>query len=266
MRWGDKHGGYGEHYWDYNHAGHDGHDGEESQHDEHYAKYDEEESQNSPVHQEAPKTSIPKRLQPYASTYIPLASRDKRQPEGPVNLGAKEILSNGDSQKTYFADFLSSRDKRQPEEQANLSLGKPLRAGDKQKEIQPLISDFQAFREKRQPNSEGQVILDLEELLRAMDVQKSIQPLSSGYQPSRDKREPNSEGSVGSQIAFEDSERLGSEYSPRGKRQPGINTEDVEFIDDRARYRFFLAQFANRIILSVKNILQGILKMIRIIK
>jgi hypothetical protein len=22
VRWGDKHGGYGEHYWDYNHAGH----------------------------------------------------------------------------------------------------------------------------------------------------------------------------------------------------------------------------------------------------
>lgn len=27
MRWGDKHGGYGEHYWDYNHAGHGGDDG-----------------------------------------------------------------------------------------------------------------------------------------------------------------------------------------------------------------------------------------------
>ncbi|PNF21660.1 hypothetical protein B7P43_G11270 [Cryptotermes secundus] len=24
VRWGDKHGGYGEHYWDYNHAGHGG--------------------------------------------------------------------------------------------------------------------------------------------------------------------------------------------------------------------------------------------------
>ncbi|KAF2896579.1 hypothetical protein ILUMI_09598, partial [Ignelater luminosus] len=40
VRWGDKHGGYGEHYWDYNHAGH-GHDGEgeESQKEEEYAAY-----------------------------------------------------------------------------------------------------------------------------------------------------------------------------------------------------------------------------------
>lgn len=49
VRWGDKHGGYGEHYWDYNHAGH-GHDGdgEESQQQEEYAAY-EDESQNLPV-------------------------------------------------------------------------------------------------------------------------------------------------------------------------------------------------------------------------
>lgn len=30
MRWGDKHGGYGEHYWDYNHAGDDDGHGDES--------------------------------------------------------------------------------------------------------------------------------------------------------------------------------------------------------------------------------------------
>ncbi|CAH0564247.1 unnamed protein product [Brassicogethes aeneus] len=49
VRWGDKHGGYGEHYYDYNHAGH-GHDGEgdESQQNEEYAAY-EEESQHVPV-------------------------------------------------------------------------------------------------------------------------------------------------------------------------------------------------------------------------
>ncbi|RZC36828.1 uncharacterized protein BDFB_011843, partial [Asbolus verrucosus] len=41
VRWGDKHGGYGEHYWDYNHAGH-GHDGgEETQQKEEYVAYDE---------------------------------------------------------------------------------------------------------------------------------------------------------------------------------------------------------------------------------
>ncbi|XP_075233837.1 uncharacterized protein LOC142331690 [Lycorma delicatula] len=35
VRWGDKHGGYGEHYWDYNHAGHDhGGSNDEESHDE----------------------------------------------------------------------------------------------------------------------------------------------------------------------------------------------------------------------------------------
>ncbi|XP_044759410.1 uncharacterized protein LOC123317102 [Coccinella septempunctata] len=48
VRWGDKHGGYGEHYWDYNHAGHDGHNGEESNHNEQYAAY-EEEGESVPV-------------------------------------------------------------------------------------------------------------------------------------------------------------------------------------------------------------------------
>ncbi|XP_044727474.1 uncharacterized protein LOC123291082, partial [Chrysoperla carnea] len=45
VRWGDKHGGYGEHYWDYNHAGHDGDgDGEESQAVEEYESYEPSES------------------------------------------------------------------------------------------------------------------------------------------------------------------------------------------------------------------------------
>lgn len=42
MRWGDKHGGYGEHYWDFNHAGHgdnDGHHHDESQNQEQFAHY-----------------------------------------------------------------------------------------------------------------------------------------------------------------------------------------------------------------------------------
>ncbi|KAF5271198.1 hypothetical protein FQA39_LY08205 [Lamprigera yunnana] len=44
VRWGDKHGGYGEHYWDYNHAGHD-HDGEgeESQKEEEFTAYQQNE-------------------------------------------------------------------------------------------------------------------------------------------------------------------------------------------------------------------------------
>ncbi|KAK4874971.1 hypothetical protein RN001_014331 [Aquatica leii] len=48
VRWGDKHGGYGEHYWDYNHAGHDHDgDGEESKKEEEYAAY--EQSEQVPV-------------------------------------------------------------------------------------------------------------------------------------------------------------------------------------------------------------------------
>lgn len=46
MRWGDKHGGYGEHYWDFNHDGHGGHDGEESQNEAQYAEY--EATENKP--------------------------------------------------------------------------------------------------------------------------------------------------------------------------------------------------------------------------
>lgn len=45
VRWGDKHGGYGEHYWDYNHAG-DDHDGEggESQAVEEFESYEPSET------------------------------------------------------------------------------------------------------------------------------------------------------------------------------------------------------------------------------
>lgn len=46
VRWGDKHGGYGEHYYDYNHGGHGGdEDGEGSQHNSEYAEYHEETNQ-----------------------------------------------------------------------------------------------------------------------------------------------------------------------------------------------------------------------------
>lgn len=41
VRWGDKHGGYGEHHWDYNHAGHHDDHGEESQQQPEYAAYEE---------------------------------------------------------------------------------------------------------------------------------------------------------------------------------------------------------------------------------
>ncbi|KAJ9580679.1 hypothetical protein L9F63_024146 [Diploptera punctata] len=38
VRWGDKHGGYGEHYWDYNHAGHGGEGGDDGGSDGGYSE------------------------------------------------------------------------------------------------------------------------------------------------------------------------------------------------------------------------------------
>nr|XP_023015971.1 uncharacterized protein LOC111505405 isoform X2 [Leptinotarsa decemlineata] len=63
VRWGDKHGGYGEHYWDYNHAGH-GHDGDsgESQLNEEYAAY-EDESKHVPV-SARPENTLREKRQP----------------------------------------------------------------------------------------------------------------------------------------------------------------------------------------------------------
>ncbi|KAJ8963030.1 hypothetical protein NQ314_005602 [Rhamnusium bicolor] len=41
VRWGDNHGGYGEHYWDYNHGGQQDGDSKESQQAPRYAAYEE---------------------------------------------------------------------------------------------------------------------------------------------------------------------------------------------------------------------------------
>ncbi|XP_044252875.1 uncharacterized protein LOC123003899 isoform X1 [Tribolium madens] len=78
VRWGDKHGGYGEHYWDYNHAGHHDGGGEESQQKEEYVAYDE--SQQSP-------------------TYV-AGGRGKRQPNGDgdvefINENARALVLSG---------------------------------------------------------------------------------------------------------------------------------------------------------------------------
>lgn len=87
MRWGDKHGGYGEHYWDYNHAGHGGDgDGEESQHNEEYANYNDE-SKDTPI-----------------ITTIDGALRGKREPSVPqdvefINDKAKSLMLSGRAQK-----------------------------------------------------------------------------------------------------------------------------------------------------------------------
>ncbi|XP_063916342.1 uncharacterized protein LOC135132248 isoform X2 [Zophobas morio] len=91
VRWGDKHGGYGEHYWDYNHAGHGGDGGgEESQQKEEYVAY--EESQQKP-------------------NYLP---RGKRQPSlaGDVefiNGKAKSLVLSGLTGK-HGGNYKSERD------------------------------------------------------------------------------------------------------------------------------------------------------------
>lgn len=91
MRWGDKHGGYGEHYWDYNHAGH-GHDGagEESQQNEEYANY--EESKQSPTY-----------LSENNNNGKLNNGRGKRQPENPdvefVDNKARSLILDGNVQR-----------------------------------------------------------------------------------------------------------------------------------------------------------------------
>lgn len=59
MRWGDKHGGYGEHYWDYNHDGHGHHDGEETKEEPQYAEYDASEDKPQYVQPRAKREPNP---------------------------------------------------------------------------------------------------------------------------------------------------------------------------------------------------------------
>lgn len=68
VRWGDKHGGYGEHYWDYNHAGHgdDGDEGETVQHEQ-YVR--------------APAVSVVDNQEKIPASFLPVyTNRKKRQP------------------------------------------------------------------------------------------------------------------------------------------------------------------------------------------
>ncbi|KAG5898514.1 hypothetical protein JTB14_038468 [Gonioctena quinquepunctata] len=104
VRWGDKHGGYGEHYWDYNHAGH-GHDGDgdESQHNEEYAAY-EDESQNVPV-----------------LSHLESSQREKRHPEPLkdvefINDRAKSLILEGNGQK-HGGNYRKADDYRGKREQ-----------------------------------------------------------------------------------------------------------------------------------------------------
>lgn len=102
MRWGDKHGGYGEHYWDYNHHGHGDGDGEESQQNEEYANYDE--SKDTPSH-----------------SSIDTALRGKRQPAIPqdvefVNDRAKSLILDGRGQK-HGGNYRRANDYRGKREQ-----------------------------------------------------------------------------------------------------------------------------------------------------
>lgn len=96
MRWGDKHGGYGEHYWDYNHAGHGHHDGEESQQKEEYVAYDE-------------SKQVPK----YAATGVH-NGRGKRQPNGDgdvefINENARSLILSGVSGR-HGGNYKSEKD------------------------------------------------------------------------------------------------------------------------------------------------------------
>lgn len=103
VRWGDKHGGYGEHYWDYNHHGHGDGDGEESQHNSEYANYEDE-----------------SKVDPILSS-LDTAHRGKRQPSVPqdvefINDRAKSLILDGRAQK-HGGNYRRANDFRGKREQ-----------------------------------------------------------------------------------------------------------------------------------------------------
>ncbi|XP_050298066.1 uncharacterized protein LOC126737277 isoform X2 [Anthonomus grandis grandis] len=103
VRWGDKHGGYGEHYWDLNHAGHGGEsDAEETEQSDIYAEYPQE-TQTSNV-----------LLNPNNQRTF---SRSKRNPDDDVefiNEKAKSIILNDRTPKHggNYRNAKKSRSKR----------------------------------------------------------------------------------------------------------------------------------------------------------
>lgn len=189
MRWGDKHGGYGEHYWDYNHAGHDGHDGDESQHEPQYAHYEAEES----------KQHEGIRLQPRGKRYQEETQPTKVSPPAPK----------------LSPSLAESQPKDAPSELT-----------------QSFASGF---------------------------------PFASGQLPFRGKRHPKGEPGVPRDFlkrhneAYEAAEEFDSQLASRDKRQPQINTEDVEFIDDRARYKFYINQLRFKIVQGFGKLLKALL-------
>ncbi|XP_060523154.1 uncharacterized protein LOC132700059 isoform X2 [Cylas formicarius] len=98
VRWGDKHGGYGEHYWDYNHAGHHDGSGEESQQSETYEEYEET--------KDAPRI-------------LPASIRGKRNPDDEVEFiseNARSAILDGRAPKHggNYRKAKEYRAKRQP--------------------------------------------------------------------------------------------------------------------------------------------------------
>ncbi|XP_056636934.1 uncharacterized protein LOC130445368 isoform X2 [Diorhabda sublineata] len=116
VRWGDKHGGYGEHYWDYNHAGHD-HDGEgdESRQNSEYAEY--EETKHVPV------ISSPQQQ----------TSRDKREPTPSndvefINDKARSLILDGNVKK-HGGNYKAVNDNRGKREQNRINKRTPTNFG-----------------------------------------------------------------------------------------------------------------------------------------
>ncbi|XP_057653647.1 uncharacterized protein LOC130892306 isoform X1 [Diorhabda carinulata] len=116
VRWGDKHGGYGEHYWDYNHAGHN-HDGEgdESRQNSEYAEY--EETKHVPV------ISSPQQQ----------TSRDKREPTPSndvefINDKARSLILDGNVKK-HGGNYKAVNDNRGKREQNRVNKRTPTNFG-----------------------------------------------------------------------------------------------------------------------------------------
>ncbi|CAG9812652.1 unnamed protein product [Phaedon cochleariae] len=112
VRWGDKHGGYGEHYWDYNHAGHDNDgDGEGSHQNAEYAEY-EEESKIVPIE-------------------IERNQRGKRQQEllkdvEFIDDKARSLILESDGVQKHGGNYRRGKDYRRKREQKQRSFGEGL--------------------------------------------------------------------------------------------------------------------------------------------
>lgn len=94
MRWGDKHGGYGEHYWDFNHAGHTDDIHDESRNEPEYVSYDE--SKQAPTYVAQPSSKSSRQVAPPSDRAV---KRGKREPvDVEINDDVEFIDDNARSQ------------------------------------------------------------------------------------------------------------------------------------------------------------------------